>query len=254
MTVSATSHPYSKRNTASLGGDGRNLRQQKLISATAFVLSLICIVFALPMMLAGIASDHTERALQSWEQADSPPSKTYWELSRMRAERAVSQFPVVSGEYSDRLGRVLSWGPLVERPDADSKQEIELALHAFRESAAARPSWPWTWLRIAYAKRGLQQVDEEFALALQRASELGTGRVELNRGLASLGFMSWESLDREQRTLTLAAAGRAAAHSSDEAARIFGLAHASGLNNALCWSLSNAIKSQQQICKEEGSP
>lgn len=250
MTVTAATHSDARKRTRGLFAN--SLFQQKLVFTCALAAALACIAFAVPLTLAGIASGHTERALQQWDQSESAPSEAYWETTLARAERAAKLYPVSSGEYLDRLGRVHAWGTLA-KPEGETDTYLRSSLAAFNESLGIRTTWPWTWLRVAYTKRALQEIDEEFGLAMAEAARLGQGRIEVSEGLARLGFMSWADLNRDQRALTLAAAARTATHSQAQAQRIYETALAHGLDTPLCWTLSNAVKSQQRICKEAGS-
>jgi len=159
----------------------------------------------------------------------------------------------IAGEYLDRLGRVRAWAAALETDaDAASPLKPEAAIDAFRQSTAARPAWPWTWLRLAYGKSAMGMLDDEFDLALRQAAATGSGRLDVNRSLAELGFGQWAGLNRDQLVLVLSAAGRAVSHSAEEAGRIHALARAAGVEQPLCWSLGRAIRSQQRICTEEG--
>lgn len=250
MTVTAATHSDARKRSRGLFGSA--LFQQNLIYTSALVAALACIALSVPMTLAGIASGHTERALQQWDQSEEAPSEAYWETTLVRAERAARLYPVASGEYLDRLGRVHAWGTLA-KPEGETEANMRSSLAAFNHSLESRTTWPWTWLRIAYTKRALNEMDEDFGVAMAEAARLGEGRVEVSDGLARLGFLSWADLDRDQRAMTLAAAGRAVAHSPAQAKGIYDAALAQGLETPLCWALSNAVKSQQRICKEAGS-
>lgn len=250
MTVTAATNRDARQRSRGLIGIAQFL--QKLTYSGALVTALTCIALSVPMTVAGIASGHTERALQQWDESESPPSKAYWETTLARAERGASFYPVSSGEYLDRLGRVHAWGPAAN-PEGDTQAYMRSALSAFNDSLDSRTTWPWTWLRIAYTKRALQEMDDEFGLAMAEAARLGQGRIEVSDAVARLGLMSWADLDREQRALTLAAAGRVVAQSPDQAKKMYDAALAHGLDTPLCWTLSNAVKTQQRICKEAGS-
>lgn len=252
MTISAVNGPYTKSTPP------RRVSEQAPFAQTlAFIValpaSIVCLMLSVPMLYAGVASEHAELALRYWQHSDQPPSEGYWNMSLLRAESAVERAPIANGEYLDRLGRILLWGPLVAPEGSAVETQKQDALLAFRKSVEVRPAWPWSWFRLAYAKQGLQQMDDEFDLALRRTSELGAGRVELDSDLAALGFSAWSDLTTRQRAITLQAASRSAAVSKKEALQMYNLASASGLAIPLCWSLGSAIKAKQQICKEEGS-
>jgi hypothetical protein len=254
MTVSI-SHPHEPASLPAHAPRTGSPKRYPLAYASALIVAAGCLGLALPMVVAGISSIHAERALVHWEAEDSPPSQAFWALTLSRAERSVAWYPVANGEYLDRLGRVRAWGVSVsEAEQLDGQpQMMEGALEAFRRSTEARPAWPWTWLRLAYGKGALDRFDEEFELALHRASATGAGRLDVNRSLAQLGFSHWDQLTRTQRTLALQAARRAASHSPAEAGRVYAQATAAGLQQPFCWSLGKSIQSQQQICMEEGS-
>lgn len=252
MSISAVSDSYNKSPPPRRAPEHSPLKQ-KLACIIALPAAMICLAGSIPMLFAGIASGHAELALRYWQQSDRPPSEGYWNMSLQRAQSAVERSPVANGEYLDRLGRVLLWGPLVAPESAEVEAQKQDALQAFRKSVETRPTWPWTWLRLAYAKHGLQQLDDEFDLALRRTNELGAGRVELDSDLATLGFSAWSQLTIGQRAIALKAANRAAGFSKKEALQMYNLANASSLATELCWSLSPAMKAKQQICMEEGS-
>lgn len=229
-------------------------RQQTVVCLLALPLALLLAGLAPSLLQAGIASQRTERYLQHWQQLGEPPSQRAWAVARQAARRASERYPVANGEYLDRLGRVSLWQPRVPPGDAELRAQREEALAAFRQSLAARPDWPWTWMRLAHAKLALGQLDEEFDLALRRAGELGHGRPEVNRDLAGLGLYAWQALNIGQRTLTLEAAQRAVVHSPQQARLIYDLARRNGRVEPLCWSLTEAVKVQQHICDKEVSP
>lgn len=252
MTISAVNGSYNKSPSPRRAPEHSPLKQ-KLACIIALPAAVFCLVASIPMLFSGVASGHAELALRYWQQSDRPPSEGYWNMSLQRAQNAVERSPVVNAEYLDRLGRILLWGPLVAPEGAEVEAQKQDALQAFRKSVDARPVWPWSWLRLAYAKHGLQQLDDEFDLALRRANELGAGRVELDSDIAALGFSAWGQLTTDQRVIALKAANRAAGFSKTEALQMYNLASDSGLATELCWSLGSAIKAKQQICMEEGS-
>jgi hypothetical protein len=219
------------------------------------MLPLAALVMSLswPMMRAGIDSYRAERFLQRWETKGAPDAQAL-AAGREAAQHAIDRFPAPSGEYLDRLGRVFSWENAASPYAAvEAEASRQAALQSYRESLAVRPGWPWTWLRLASIKVRQQAFDEEFAKALSRSSELGAGRIEVDRDLARIGLEGWPSLTTEQRVLTLKAAVRTVGHSYPEAQNLYGLAQRAGLNVPLCWSLSEDIRAKRHICKKEGS-
>lgn len=250
MTASEVPNPNPEERRLS-----RQTPDDSLTRFQAFVCGLVLLFCALgltvgvPLLSSGVASHQTERVLNAWSDNDSLPPPSYWEQLHQRALRATESYPVANGEYLDRLGRVSLWGAAI---NSKAEQRWQDAIAAFRASVAARPSWPWTWLRLAHAKLHSGQLDHEFDRALHQAARLGAGRADLNRDLARMGFDAWSLLSIEQRALVLSAAGQLARRSEHDASYVYEVASAAGADRALCWALDTAVKTEQRICKEEG--
>lgn len=250
MTASEVPNPNLEERQFARQASGDSLtRQQTLACSLALCFCVLGLTVGVPLLSAGIASHQTERVLNAWSQNDSLPPATYWEQLHQRAARAVEGYPVANAEYLDRLGRVSLWGAAI---NSEASQHWHDAITAFRASVAVRPSWPWTWLRLAHAKLHADQLDHEFDHALHQAARLGAGRVDLNRDLARLGFDAWRKLNIEQRALVLGAARQLARRSEHDASYVYEVASAAGADTALCWTLDTAVKTEQRICKEEG--
>lgn len=204
---------------------------------------------AVPLMQSGLAGFQTERALTVWGEKNELPPLELWEQLLDRAELAVAAYPASSGEYLDRLGRVHTWGGIIE---PENPVHWRQAAASFREATSVRPHWPWSWLRLAHAKLQLDELDAEFDHALRQAALLGEGRLELNRDFSRMGFTNWQALNIEQRALVLQAAEKVVARSEQHAKDMQQAATAAGLGPALCWAVDASIPTRNQICKEEG--
>ncbi|MNF88828.1 hypothetical protein D3C84_713310 [compost metagenome] len=112
-----------------------------------------------------------------------------------------------------------------------------------------RPTWPYNWAALAYAKLYLLEFDSEFANALQQAQALGPTRVEINRSLAEIGLIAWPSLTDEQRTATLEAARRTIRYSRKEAQNLLIIAQRTGMSETLCQDIDTATRNEQKICQ-----
>ncbi len=227
------------------------VKLQRYAYVTLLLAALTLAGLAVELLQAGIASQRAERYLQHAQKLDPALSEQARHKAYEAIRRAVERYPVANGEYLDRLGRVIVMQAEASEAEASSRPALEESRDVFRASLAERPLWPWTWLRLAHSKVLLGEFDEELDMALNRANELGRGHADIDRDMARLGFFTWADLSASQRRLTLAAAGRAASHSRQDAELVYGIAKQTGRSIPFCWSLEPALKTQQRICKED---
>jgi len=201
------------------------------------------------LFLAGIASYQADAFISEWERVGLEPQPRAWQVAHDAAQRAISLYPVADGQQFDRLGRIHSWKQF-RQPYADAAaQDSRLAaLEAYRTAVALRPSWPYSWARLAHSKRYLQQFDDEFDQALAQAFKLGPWRIGVNRELAQIGFSAWAHLNEIQRQATLESARRSVTDSPGEAQRLFKVAQDTGRTQELCTSLPHDLKTIRKIC------
>ena len=219
-----------------------NAVAQTLPGVLVAVLALVLLIAGARMGLAGIASYRAEAFIGSWEKAGSEPGARAWQVAHSAAQRANRLYPVANGEYLDRLGRVYSWQQFNKPYTAPAAQDSwRAALDAYSAATAARPTWPYTWERMAHTKLYLQEFDEPFDRALAQAFQRGPWRIGVNRELADIGFNAWPQLTPEQRQAALESARRSVANGHSEAKRILKIAEATGRLNELCNSLNTEL-------------
>lgn len=211
--------------------------------------SLGLFVTGVRMAGAGIASYQTEAFLEDWASKGVQPDPRAWAVAEGAALRAISRYPTADGEYLDLLGRVYSWQHISEpfgSPRAETSRRA--ALDAYRAAVAARPTWPYTWLRLADTKLHLAQFDDEFRLARARATELGPTRIQIQREIAGIAFAAWRQLNANERQRALESARRAVAYGPRDAQQIHARAAQLGLADALCASLDDHLKTTRKLC------
>ena len=125
---------------------------------------------------------------------------------------------------------------------AGTKDAQQHAIAAFRHATALRPSWPYAWSGLAYAKRVAEEYDDEFNQAMQQAAYYGPSRIGINRRLAEIGLISWAKLDAEQRELTLDQASYTARYSRQSRAELFSLAAQVQRTELLCDYLNDGMQ------------
>jgi hypothetical protein len=217
-----------------------------LAGTAGLLVTLVTAWFSFTMLEAGIASYRAERYLTYWETLEQAPPASARTKAKEAALQATEVFPVANGEYLDRLGRIYAWN----KGAAPAHDDMIAARMAFDESLEARPDWPWTWVRMVYAKLQLKEVDDQLSQALRRAIDTGGGHHEIDKDLAQMGLRAWPELSISERALMLEAAVRSATFSEKDARSIYAVAQSTGQTLALCLSLTASMKTRQHICQE----
>ncbi len=212
------------------------------------VLSFALVVAGAQMLLAGIASYQAEAFISSWDKRGNEPGAAAWDVAHNAAQRAIRLYPVADGDRLDRLGRIYSWKEF-RQPYADpaAQHSRRAALDAYRAATSARPTWPYTWARLAHSKLYLQEFDGEFERAMVQAFQLGPWRIGVNRELAEIGLSAWPHLNQAQRQATLESARRSLAFGNAEALHLLEVAQRAGRVRVLCDGLSHELSSTRQL-------
>ena len=87
-----------------------------------------------------------------------------------------------------------------ETPGPEASADLERALGYYRRSLALRPAWPDAWANVALLKVTQQDIDAEFAFALQRALALGPWETRVQASLAGGGLAVWDKLPATLQT------------------------------------------------------
>ena len=213
------------------------------------LLALVLLASGTRMFLGGIASYQAEAFISSWEKNGKEPDARGWQIAQGAAQRAVSLYPVASGDYLDRLGRVYSWQQFQHAyGDPAAAGSRQAAATAYRASITARPTWPYTWERLAHTKLFLQEFDAEFDQALAQAFQLGPWRIAVNREVADIGLSAWPHLNEPQREATRESVRRSVAYSSNESVHMVIVALNTGKVPELCNSLTPELKVARKLC------
>lgn len=225
----------------------RVVRWQRITALLVALAAVALLLFGGRLLLAGIADYQAEAFLTDWERTASEPQERAWDVAHDAAQRAIDLYPVADGERLDRLGRIYSWKQFRQpfaAPGAEASRRA--ALDAYRASLDVRPTWPFTWARLAHSKLYLQEFDDEFADALSQAFVLGPWQIEVNRELVEIGLLAWPHLDSAQQQATLESARRVTLYSPAEAQRMLKLAQNVGRLQQVC----AALDSEQAGCPD----
>ena len=87
-----------------------------------------------------------------------------------------------------------------EAPGPEAGDDLEQALGYYRQSLALRPAWPDAWADIAQLKVTQQDIDAEFAFALQRTLTLGPWQSRVQASIAGGALLVWDKLPATLQT------------------------------------------------------
>lgn len=225
------------------------MSSKKFLFVVVGLLAFALLISGTRMFLAGVASFQAEAFIGSWEKTGKEPDARGWQIAHDAAQRAINFYPATSGDYLDRLGRIHSWQQFQHvYGDPAAAESRHAALAAYRASVAARPTWPYTWERLAHTKLFLQEFDGEFDQAFNQALKLGPTRIGVTREIADIGFSAWPHLNETQQQATRDAVRRSVAFSSTESVRMVIVALSTGKIPELCNSLTPELKTSRKLC------
>lgn len=214
------------------------------------VLCLVVLLLSISILLLGgrllFASFNQYRAssfLTDWEAKRQVPSEQAWQVAEQAIQNAINWYPASNGAYAEQFGYMWQWrGYGANSTQASRKGYHQQAVSEFRTATQLRPSWPYAWSGLAYAKLVAGELDQEFSHAMQQAAHFGPSRIGINRRLAEIGLISWPKLDAELRELTLEQVSRTAGYSAKNRVDLFTLAAEVNRTKLLCEHLRDGIK------------
>lgn len=216
---------------------------QLILCVLIALLSLVILLLGGRLLLAGINEYRASSFLSDWEDKRQTPSDRAWQVAEQAMRKAISWYPAVNGAYAEQFGYMWQWRGYGANPQQASTQGYQQqALQQFRQATALRPSWPYAWSGLAYAKLVAGEFDQEFNHAMQQAAHYGPSRIGINQRLAEIGLISWPKLSAELRELTLAQARYTARYSLQARQQLFALAHELNRVELLCEYLKDGIK------------
>ncbi|MFC3608558.1 hypothetical protein [Stutzerimonas tarimensis] len=223
---------------------------QKLLLGGLLLLGLALVFIGARMTLAGAASYQADAFLADWRTQTDEPNPQAWTIAQEAAQRAVNLYPVANGDYLERLGTVQAWQQFRQPYGDPAARASRLAARdSYRAAVEARPTWPYAWVHLAHSKLYLNELDDEFAQALRQAAELGPTRFDVHNRLAEIGFTAWPVLNAAQRQATLDSARFSVAYSPAVARKTLLIAEHTGMDDTLCNSLDDQLKSQRKLCQ-----
>lgn len=219
------------------------------------LLSVLILLLGSRLLMASLQQYRASSFLSDWEHKRQVPSEAAWQVAEQAMRDAQDWYPARNGAYAEQLGYMWQWRAYGVNPQLDSTLESQQqAIQAFRQASQLRPSWPYAWSGLAYAKLVAGEFDQEFAQAMQQAAHYGPSRIGINRRLAEIGLISWPELTSELRNLTLDQASYTARYSRASRTQLFNLAAELERVALLCEHLQDGIKPCAPLAEADLAP
>ena len=82
----------------------------------------------------------------------------------------------------------------------EASTDLDTSLGFYRQALTLRPAWPQAWADVALLKITQENIDAEFAQALQHALTLGPWEPSVQAGIAGGGLTVWDQLPAQLQT------------------------------------------------------
>lgn len=219
----------------------------------AFVLFIIAFCTALAgasMLLSAIYSNQADAFLEDWKNKGTVPSEQAWNITHTAVQRANRFYPIANGDLLDQQGRVYEWYAFSQwaKPELIPGYQQQ-AINAYRQSIAARPTWPFTWRNLALAKLRANQLDEELFEASKQALHFGPYEKSVLLDIAGISFQEFRR-DARFKTLATTSVMRLSDWGPKEKRLIWSQAKQQGAFITLCEELTIEFKRRHKVCFE----
>ena len=164
-----------------------------------FSLLIFAISFPVKYGIANVQYYAADHLLISWHKSPQTLNVKSWQQAFKSINKA-NELQPNHPLYLDIKGKVLLWGLNLSDSEIMPKpQLLNLALNSFKQSLKIRPVWANTWIDLAMTKWHLNQIDDEFWLALEKAEKFGPYMPEVNLGLSTIYMAFWPQLTTIQK-------------------------------------------------------
>ena len=138
-----------------------------------------------------------------WQKSKESPDVRTWKWVHEAIHWSVKLDPD-NAEYRNDIGRLYEYSAtsMIEHP-SQAAPLLDISLSFIRDSVRLRPSWALAWANLALIKHRVGKIDNEFALAMQRAMLLGKAVPSVQQIVAEAGIANWSALSVEMRRQVL---------------------------------------------------
>lgn len=173
-------------------------RRRLLFVAPLLILLLAASIAAISAGVADLYAYFPRQHLEHWQNTGKSPSETQLTQALGNIETARRWQPD-NAEYNDMQALLLYYQAVTQYQRQDQSgftATTRQAIDHYRQATLKRPNWPYSWANLALMKAAIQQFDQEYLHALQRATELGPWENAVNTSVAEAGLLGWPHLDQ----------------------------------------------------------
>ena len=106
--------------------------------------------------------------------------------------------------HHERLAQLYLWELATQSPTTKRRRTLHpLGLAEVRRVVAARPGWALAWAALLVWKAEFEELDEEFRIALERATTLGQWHFAVHGSVLQAAFPLWDQLSPADRDRVL---------------------------------------------------
>ena len=136
------------------------------------------------------------------------PHSTQISYLKKLLDRAIELAPD-NPTHRDRLAQLYLWELATQKVDESRRRVLhDEGLAAARFSVAHLPGWALSWVRLLVFKSEFNELDNEFRVALERATTLGKWQANIHTAVLRATLPVWDGLNDTQRELALDAGVR----------------------------------------------
>jgi hypothetical protein len=145
------------------------------------------------MGLADLSARQVDPAFVGWRKQKVVASDE-WDRIHQRLLYAESLQPS-NADYQVKLGQLFDYRWMTgTRQASENGQDVQTARDYYRAAVAKRVIWGYAWAHLLSAKARLNELDDEFTLALDKAVEFAPWEPPVQLIVSDAAFLRWDNL------------------------------------------------------------
>lgn len=183
----------------------------KFKAISLILLAGLVVYLSIKMFTSSLYALQTDLFLSDWQnKANSAteitftPNNLAWLNANQAAQNAINAYPTKNAFLQESAGKVYQWHTYSQPyGDANSTENREQALQAFREQTLITPQWPKAWLNVLAVKIELNQYDDEFYNAFTMAKTTANQNPEVSTQFTLLSIQAWSNVNNPTKNQIL---------------------------------------------------
>lgn len=171
-------------------------RKHLLVTLPLTLSLLFATAVAVSFGIADLYAYSPRQNLEHWQKSEKTPTESELSSAIKNITSAISWQPK-NAEYRDIEALLYYYQAVQLNQNNDLsgfRAMVRKSVTSYRLSTQLRPNWPYSWANLALMKASVQQFDDEYQLALNRAIVLGPWENVVNISVVEAGLMGWKEL------------------------------------------------------------